>query len=117
MSPNRNYEVGDCHVLAAVLNKATGWPVAIFDGAGAHVAVVIPDGRYLDVTGPRDGQSIRDQWMADEPLITDDLWGQGWDAYPEICDWLVAKEVLDRAGLLDENLKEIIDWEIDDLRD
>lgn len=53
----RTFTKGACSVLAYELNRATGWPVAVFtDGSSegywqGHVAVRTPDGSYLDATG------------------------------------------------------------------
>src|SRR4030042_1192236 len=88
---SRNYHVGDCHQLAAVISRATGWDFAIFDGAGAHVTVITPDGQYLDITGPRTAEDIRAQWHADKPQITDSIWAEGWDTNPCVCDWRTAR--------------------------
>src|SRR4030065_291971 len=41
---SRNYHVGDCHQLAAVISRATGWDFAIFDGAGAPATALPPHG-------------------------------------------------------------------------
>lgn len=114
---SRNYHVGDCHQLAAVISRATGWDFAIFDGAGAHVTVITPDGQYLDITGPRTAEDIRAQWHADKPQITDSIWAEGWDTNPCVCDWRTARDVLDHAGLLTDDISEAIAWEIDKLTD
>lgn len=56
-STQRTFTKGACSVMAYELNRATGWPVAIFmdpslEGSWeGHVAVKAPDGRYLDATG------------------------------------------------------------------
>jgi hypothetical protein len=72
------YTRGQCHALARALNAATGWPIMVLgspvceqsrtgrpldcapypDGLCAcqpvHLAVRMPDGRFLDIHGPRD---------------------------------------------------------------
>lgn len=48
---------GACSILAAEVHRVTGWPMTVFtaEDAGSswtgHVAVKLPDGRYLDATG------------------------------------------------------------------
>jgi hypothetical protein len=52
---------GACFLLAKVVMEETGWPVAAFwDGFRPrhHVFNVLPDGRYLDVEGPRTRQEF-----------------------------------------------------------
>lgn len=48
---------GACSVLAAEVHRVTGWPMTVFTAKDSekswtgHVAVKLPDGRYLDATG------------------------------------------------------------------
>lgn len=59
-STQQTFTKGACSVMAYELNRATGWPVAIFTDASVegywqgHVAVRTPDGSYLDATGLTD---------------------------------------------------------------
>jgi len=62
-STQSTFTRGACSVLAAEVHRVTGWPMTVFTAKGSegywtgHVAVKLPDGRYLDATG-----------ITDEPL-------------------------------------------------
>lgn len=53
----RTFMKGACGIFAAQVHRATGWPLAVYSSnefSGlwqGHVAVKLPDGRFLDVTG------------------------------------------------------------------
>lgn len=52
---------GACFLLAEAVMKETGWPVAAFWNGFrpcGHVFNVLPDGRYLDIEGPRTRQEL-----------------------------------------------------------
>lgn len=59
-----------CQMLALALHEQTGWPLWVAEQqlpsgtwAWVHVAVQAPDGRWLDIDGPRDGQEVSD-WIS-----------------------------------------------------
>lgn len=53
----RTFTRGACSFVAAEVHRVTGWPMTVFSAKGfekswqGHVAVKLPDGRYLDATG------------------------------------------------------------------
>ncbi|MFC3986632.1 hypothetical protein [Streptosporangium jomthongense] len=54
-----------CQMLALAIHERTGWPLWVAEqqlptGAWswAHVGVQTPDGRWLDIEGPRDSQQV-----------------------------------------------------------
>lgn len=75
----------DCHLLAAAIHRRTGWPLHAValpeeDGhltpnsAWAHAFVRMPDGRCLDVSGPRDGDDLLDDYA---PFLDAELYALG----------------------------------------
>lgn len=54
---HRTFMKGACGIFAAQIHRATGWPLVVYSSnefSGlwqGHVAVKLPDGRFLDVTG------------------------------------------------------------------
>ena len=54
------FSAGHCHALALAIHERTGWPMLAMSGRYSaykdlqHVVVVMPDGKWLDVQGPRD---------------------------------------------------------------
>jgi hypothetical protein len=82
------YTRGQCHALAQALAARTGWPILVFGDAAcasargrsaadcapypgvcacqpAHMGVVLPDGRFLDIRGARPmDEVLRDTRMA-----------------------------------------------------
>lgn len=64
------FTCGDCHYLARALHLRTDWPLCAFDHGGPdlHAFVRMPDGRYLDVEGPRTRAALRKRWETDEPI-------------------------------------------------
>lgn len=115
----RTYSAGDCQRLAAAIHRFTGWPVALYEGAGNHLAVAAPVGQHLDIHGLRDPAVIADEWEADCPpelfRTIDDLGWLGTDTC--VCDLRAARDVLDQAGLLTAALAEVADWDIAKLAD
>lgn len=80
---------GDCHVLAAALNRRTGWPIYAFsdrvNDPSYHAFVLLPDGRALDVLGVRSVEMVR-AWVRSHP--------GGANAGPAVAtDWPTLREL------------------------
>lgn len=100
----RNYQVGDCAYLAAAILEIDpyNFQVAIFDGAGAHVAA-IHNGAVIDVDGSHTPDQVAAQWESDGPTLYDtwdEVHAEGWDVYLERHDLEAARDTLARVGLL-----------------
>ena len=54
---------GSCHSFALALSEQTGWPMLAIvgdsKGFAEHVVVEMPDGRWLDASGPQQPQARR----------------------------------------------------------
>jgi hypothetical protein len=60
-----DFTYGGCALLAEAIHEATGWTLACFwDGFRpcGHAFVQLPDGRYLDITGPHTHREMLDSW-------------------------------------------------------
>lgn len=65
MTDEQRFTEGDCHLLARRIHRLTGWPIYCFDYGGKpslHAFVVMPDGRALDVEGPRTLLGMKRRW-------------------------------------------------------
>lgn len=54
----RCFTMGQCHAFAIALNRATGWPILLFDGWGGHVVVQHPSGRVVDIEGFKEPEDV-----------------------------------------------------------
>lgn len=84
----------NCDFLAGAIHEKTGWPLAAvehtpqgrteFKSRWRHVGVLTPDGRFLDIFGPRhlerysDGQPV--QRVTLQQLVDDELMASPWHA-------------------------------------
>jgi len=56
------FAAGHCHALALAIHERTGWPMLAMSGRNSgykdlrHVVVLMPDGKWLDIQGPRDSE-------------------------------------------------------------
>ena len=109
----RNYMDGYCHVLAAAIQSATGWPIYLIED---HVVVQVPDGRYLDWMGLRSAEELTAAWGT-EPERIGHIDRLGWlGSTPDICDYEAAEQVLESAGLLTEEIRKWIAFEVETIR-
>ncbi|GLY08213.1 hypothetical protein [Actinoplanes sp. NBRC 101535] len=120
----RNYQNGDCATLATAIWEIaflpTGeWKIAIFEGAGAHVVAITPDGRYLDSLGIRTEADIRGNWYEKLTIVNsaEGLYAEGWDAGCQADDYRAALAVLENAGLATDDARDRAAHEIEKLED
>lgn len=107
MTTERSYQDGDCQLLAAAIQRITGWDVAVVDGAGCHVVAVTPDGRYLDSAGLRTAADLAATYGAPAQWVgnVDDL---GWlGTAPAERDYTAALAALAAAGLANDDHREM----------
>lgn len=83
------FTCGDCWVLARTLHRKTGWDyiyASTENGGWAHVGVITPDGKVLDIEGLSDRERWSAQWGALSLLQTqegifeevDPMWDDDW---------------------------------------
>ncbi len=121
---HRNYEDGSCDSLAAAIWEIAylpsgAWRIAIFEGSGAHVTAVTPDGQYIDSLGPRTEHDIRGDWYNAPTIVdtVDDLVAEGWQAATDADDYRAALAVLEQAGLADDDVRYYAAEKIEELED
>lgn len=64
------FTAGCCHMLAGALHELTGWPLIALhrehDDHWLHVGVETPDGRFLDINGPRPVAEMRSRLATEQ---------------------------------------------------
>ena len=75
--------MGDCWHLALALHRMTGWPFIFTAPADSlapvndpdyweHAAVLLPDGRVLDIEGAHEREAWLARWGSAQQVVTDE---------------------------------------------
>lgn len=96
---DRDYMSGHCHLLAAAVQQATGWPAWLLENEWdeSHVVVGTPDGRWLDAEGLHTAGDLDERWGC-YPRPIGHVAALDWPGVPAEQDHAEARRLLARVG-------------------